>query len=114
MLALLGAALATAANPVYAGAADPVTRSRLDAWRERWLAQWAANVGRSRMLPEGRAVAATWVQGVLMTGARRSGLSPGSRYAVTVGSRWSPPTGRCSLVVVAGGRRVERTTERGA
>ncbi|HVD27211.1 MAG TPA: hypothetical protein VNC79_01755, partial [Mycobacteriales bacterium] len=85
VLALLGAALATAANPVYAGAADPVTRSRLDAWREPWLAQWAANIGRSRMLPQGRAIAATWVQGVLLTGARRSGLSPGSRYAVTVG-----------------------------
>ena len=85
LLAVLGAALATAVNPAYAGGADPVTRSRVDAWRERWLAQWAANVGGSRRLPEGRAVAATWVQGVLMTGAWRSGLSPGSRYAVTVG-----------------------------
>ncbi len=85
LLAVLGAALATAVNRDYAGAADPVTRSCVDAWRERWLARWAANVGGSRRLPEGRAVAATWVQGVLMTGAWRSGLSPGSRYAVTVG-----------------------------
>lgn len=85
VLALLGAALATAANPVYARGADPVTRTRMDAWRERWLAKWAAHVGGGGRLPGGRAVAATWVQGVLMTGAWRSGLSPGSRYAVTVG-----------------------------
>jgi hypothetical protein len=85
VLALLGAALATAANPVYAATADPVTRSRLDAWREPWLATWATNVGGGGRLPGGRPVAATWVQGVLMAGAWRSGLSPGSRYAVTVG-----------------------------
>jgi hypothetical protein len=99
LLALLGAALATALNPAYGSGADPVTRSRADAWRERWLARWAANVAGGGRLPEGRAVAATWVQGVLMTGAWRSGLSPGPRYAVTVG-----------VAVVAADREMQSTS----
>ncbi len=85
LLVQLGTALAVAANPAYAAAADPVTRSRLDAWREPWLAGLARGIGSTGSAAEGRLIPAAWVQGVLLTGAGRAGLSPGSRYAATVG-----------------------------
>jgi hypothetical protein len=79
LAAALGTALATAANARYAGALDPVSRATLDTWREPWLAGLAMSV-----LAGG--VAAATVQAVLLTAGRRAGLSPGGRYASTVGA----------------------------
>ncbi|HEU4998045.1 MAG TPA: hypothetical protein VFT68_03800 [Lapillicoccus sp.] len=75
----LGSALAVAANPRYAAGLDPASRAELDAWREPWLAGLAASVVAG-------GVAAAAVQAALLTGVQRVGLSPGSRYAGSVGA----------------------------
>ena len=84
LLTALGVAMATAANPDYAVGLDAVTRARLDTWREPWLVAMAAGVASP---PPGAIVGpvgGAWVQGRLLTAVRRSGLSPGPRYASTV------------------------------
>ena len=80
----LGTALATAADPRHAAGLDAATRSRLDTWREPWLVALAASVAVPPPRPAGGAMSGAEVQGMLMTGARQAGLSPGTRYASTV------------------------------
>ncbi|MEP6651111.1 MAG: hypothetical protein ABJA74_14560, partial [Lapillicoccus sp.] len=85
LLVALGTAFATAANPRSATGLDASTRSRLDAWREPWLARGASSVGSASPRPGGGRIGGAWVQGMLLTGAWQAGLSPGARYAATVG-----------------------------
>jgi hypothetical protein len=72
----LGTALAIAVNPRYTRGLNAVTRDRLDAWRE------IATCGYSS---SGGWFGGARTQGALLTGARQAGLSPGVRYAATVG-----------------------------
>jgi hypothetical protein len=81
----LGTALAVAANPQYSAGLDPVTRDRFDAWRGPWLARMADSVAGRPDSSAGGGLSGAWTQGVLLTGAREAGLSPGLRYATTVG-----------------------------
>ena len=80
----LGTALAVAANPRYATGLDPVTRDRFDAWREPWLVRMASRLAAGGDSSAGGPLGGAWAQGVLLTGAREAGLSPGVRYAATV------------------------------
>ncbi|HEU4331159.1 MAG TPA: hypothetical protein VFR40_08555 [Lapillicoccus sp.] len=79
LVAALGTGLATAANPRYAIGLDATSRAELEAWREPWLTELAMSVVAG-------GVAAAAVQASLLTAARQAGLSPGSRYASTVGA----------------------------
>ena len=88
VMAALGVALTTAANPELARGLDPATDRRLTRWRGVWLQTVAASVERLRPGPDGTQVSGGWVQGQLLAGAARSGPghSPGVSYAETVGA----------------------------
>ena len=88
VMAALGIALSTAANPELARGLDAATDRRLTLWRGVWLQTVAASVERLRPGPDGTQVSGGWVQGQLLAGAARSGPghSPGVRYAETVGA----------------------------
>jgi len=81
----LGTALAIAVNPHYTRGLDAVTRDRLDAWRETWLARVASSIAACDDSSSGGWFGGARTQGALLTGARQAGLSPGVRYAATVG-----------------------------
>ena len=81
----LGTALAIAVNPRYTSGLDAVTRDRLDAWRETWLARVANLIAACGDSSSGGWFGGARTQGALLTGARQAGLSPGVRYAATVG-----------------------------
>jgi hypothetical protein len=81
----LGTSFAVAANPRSASGLDAPTRSRLDAWREPWLARLATSAGTAAARRGGVWAEVVWVHGMLLRGARQAGVSPGARYAATVG-----------------------------
>ncbi len=87
LVAGLGVAMTTAANPERARGLDPATSSRLDRWRPTWLAGMAASVAAVRHRADGTAVGGGWVQGQLLAGAasRGPGHSPGVGYVTSVG-----------------------------
>jgi hypothetical protein len=86
VVAALGIALTTAANPDRARGLDPVTDRLLTRWRGAWLGALAASVGRLPSHPAG-SVGGGWAQGQLLAGAARTGPghSPGGPYVQTVG-----------------------------
>jgi len=87
VVAALGVALTTAANPDSSRHLDPATERRLTGWRGAWLQVVAASVGQLYSRADGTTVGGGWAQGKLLAGAARSGPghSPGVLYAESVG-----------------------------
>lgn len=87
VLATLGVALSTAANPERSRELDPATERRLTRWRGTWLQVVAASVGQLYPRADGTWVGGGWGQGQLLAGAARSGPghSPGVLYVESVG-----------------------------